>query len=214
MYTNRTNKCVSQVVVELRLSHEGIVSDERHSIVFQPLLGPGQSQSVDVKLKIVTSDRGEDVALLGWHTIKASGFASGAGAPTYDENRFQIVKDPEDPFAAYGGHQTKPPNPTNLGQTSPKATITADAARGRLLQKSVPVYPPIAQAARVSGTVVLQATISKTGAVEELKVVSGPPMLQQAALDAVKTWRYKPYLVNKKAVPVQAQVIVVFSLGG
>ncbi len=59
--------------------------------------------------------------------------------------------------------------------------------RGMLLQKTTPVYPPIAKAARVSGTVVLQATISKTGTIENLQVVSGPAMLQQAAMDAVGT---------------------------
>jgi hypothetical protein len=96
-YTNKTNYCVSWVGVELQLNHAGTVSNERHSIVFQPLLGPGQSQSVDVKLRIITNDRGEDVALLGWHTIKASGFPSGSDAPTYDENGFQIVKDPKPP---------------------------------------------------------------------------------------------------------------------
>ena len=77
-----------------------------------------------------------------------------------------------------------------------------------------PIYPPIAKAARVSGTVVLQATISKTGTIENLRVISGPAMLQQAALDAVKTWRYRPYLLNNEPVEVETTVNVIFSLGG
>jgi len=95
-----------------------------------------------------------------------------------------------------------------------KVNISAGVAVGMLLQKTQPVYPPIAKAARVSGTVVLQATISKTGAIENLRVISGPAMLQQAALDAVKSWRYKPHLLNNDPVEVETTVNVIFSLGG
>jgi protein TonB len=83
-----------------------------------------------------------------------------------------------------------------------------------LIQKTQPIYPPIAKAARVSGTVVLQATISKTGSIENLHVVNGPAMLQQAAMDAVRTWRYKPYLLNNEPVEVETTVNVIFTLGG
>ena len=90
--------------------------------------------------------------------------------------------------------------------------LSAGVAVGMLLQKTQPVYPPIAKAARVSGTVVLQATISKTGTIENLRVISGPAMLQQAALDAVKTWRYRPYLLNNEPVEVETTVNVIFKL--
>jgi protein TonB len=83
-----------------------------------------------------------------------------------------------------------------------------------LLLKTTPVYPPIAKAARVSGTVVLQATISKTGSIENLHIISGPAMLQQAALQAVRSWRYRPYLLNNEPVEVETTVNVIFSLGG
>ena len=95
-----------------------------------------------------------------------------------------------------------------------KVNISAGVAAGMLLQKTTPVYPPIAKAARVSGTVVLQATISKSGTIENLSVISGPAMLQQAALDAVRTWRYRPYLLNNEPVEVETTVNVIFSLGG
>ena len=95
-----------------------------------------------------------------------------------------------------------------------KVNISAGVAQGMLLQKTTPVYPPIAKAARVSGTVVLQATISKSGTIENLRVISGPAMLQQAAMDAVKQWRYKPYLLNNEPVEVETTVNVIFSLGG
>jgi protein TonB len=83
-----------------------------------------------------------------------------------------------------------------------------------LIQKTTPVYPPIAKAARVSGTVVIQATISKQGTIENLKVISGPAMLQQSALDAVRTWRYRPYLLNNEPVEVETTINVIFTLGG
>jgi len=83
-----------------------------------------------------------------------------------------------------------------------------------LLPKTQPVYPPIAKAARVSGTVVLQATISKTGTIENLRIINGPAMLQQAAMDAVKSWRYRPYLLNNEPVEVETTVNVIFTLGG
>lgn len=84
---------------------------------------------------------------------------------------------------------------------------------GILLAKSPPAYPAIAKAAGVQGTVVLQATISKSGTIENLRVVSGPLMLQQAAMDAVKTWRYRSYLLNNEPVEVETTVNVVFAMG-
>jgi protein TonB len=95
-----------------------------------------------------------------------------------------------------------------------KINISAGVSAGLLLQRTQPIYPPIAKAARVSGTVVLQATISKQGTIENLKIVSGPAMLQQAAVDAVRQWRYRPYLLNNEPVEVDTTVNVIFTLGG
>jgi protein TonB len=95
-----------------------------------------------------------------------------------------------------------------------KISISAGVAGGLLIQRTSPVYPQIAREARVSGTVVIQAIISKTGTIENLRAVSGPTMLRQAALDAVKTWRYKPYLLDGQPVDVETTVSVNFSLGG
>ena len=83
---------------------------------------------------------------------------------------------------------------------------------GFVVYKSIPPYPAIAKVAHTEGTVVLQAMISKAGTIEGLHVISGPAMLQQAALDAVKNWRYKPYLLNGQAVEVETTVNVIFKL--
>ena len=74
------------------------------------------------------------------------------------------------------------------------------------------VYPAIAKAAGVSGTVTLAAIISKTGTIENLRVTGGPAMLRQAAFDAVSTWRYRPYLLDGQPVEVETTVSVIFSL--
>ena len=77
----------------------------------------------------------------------------------------------------------------------------------------MPTYPVLGKAMRVEGTVVLAATISKTGTIENLRAVGSPHMLQQPALDAVKTWRYRPYLLNDQPVEVETTVNVIFTLG-
>lgn len=105
---------------------------------------------------------------------------------------------------------------TNSGKivraASNQINLPANIMEGMLVEKTAPVYPPIAKAARVSGTVVLQAAISKTGTIEGLRVLSGPAMLQQAAFDAVKTWRYQPFLLEGRPVRVLTTINVVFSL--
>lgn len=90
--------------------------------------------------------------------------------------------------------------------------ISSTIAESVAIYKTIPVYPPIARAAHVEGTVRLEATISKTGSIENLRVTSGNPMLQQAALNAVSCWRYKPYLLDGQPVEVETAVDVIFTL--
>jgi protein TonB len=93
-------------------------------------------------------------------------------------------------------------------------TVSSGVASGMLIHKTQPIYPSIAKSARVQGTVVLQAKISRSGSVTDLQVVGGPPMLRQAAIDAVKTWQYKPYLLNNQPTEVNTTIEVHFTLGG
>jgi len=99
----------------------------------------------------------------------------------------------------------------NVVQAGPKP-IPSVLAAGLLLYKVVPRYPAIPLEIHLEGTVVLQATISKAGTIENLRVVSGSPLLQQAALDAVAQWRYRPYLLNGQPVEVETTVNVEFKL--
>jgi periplasmic protein TonB len=98
-----------------------------------------------------------------------------------------------------------------LAQKGP-VHLSSGVVTGLLLKKTSPVYPPIAVASRTQGTVLLQATISTSGTIENLRVISGPAMLQQAALDAVSNWRYRPYLLNGAPVEVETTVNVIFTL--
>jgi TonB family protein len=93
-------------------------------------------------------------------------------------------------------------------------TIPGTLAAAMVISREPPVYPPAAITARISGTVALLGVISKEGTIEDLKVINGPSIFQQAAIDAVHKWRYRPYLLNGKPVAVQTTIYVVFSLGG
>jgi protein TonB len=85
---------------------------------------------------------------------------------------------------------------------------------GNLIYRVQPQYPPLARQARVQGMVVLRAMISREGKIENLQVVSGPPMLVQSAMNAVLQWRYRPYYLNNEPVEVETQVTVNFTLSG
>lgn len=90
--------------------------------------------------------------------------------------------------------------------------VPSTVVEGMLLHKIIPVYPVIAKVTRKEGVVVLQATISMAGTIENLRVLSGELMLRQAAVDAVSQWRYRPYLLNGVPVEVETTVNVVFRL--
>lgn len=85
---------------------------------------------------------------------------------------------------------------------------------GNLIHRVQPVYPPLARQARIQGTVVLRAIISRDGRIDNLQLLSGHPMLAPAAIEAVKQWRYQPYILNDQPVEVETQVTVNFSLSG
>ena len=104
-----------------------------------------------------------------------------------------------------------------MPETAPppkRVNISAGVAVGLLVSKAPIVYPIDAKKAGVSGTVVLSAIIGRDGTVEDLQVVSGPEMLQQAALDSVKQWRYRPYLLNGEPEEVRTTINIIFTLGG
>jgi protein TonB len=95
-----------------------------------------------------------------------------------------------------------------------RVRVSQGVTQGMVLHKVQPTYPPLARTARVQGSVILAAVIGKDGAIQNLHVLSGHPLLQQAALEAVKQWRYRPYILNGEPVEVDTQVTVNFTLSG
>jgi TonB family protein len=101
----------------------------------------------------------------------------------------------------------------DLRPVVPKVTLTPEQAQGLALSQPAPEYPPAARAARVSGTVEIETTLGPDGHVANSRVISGPPLLQAAALDGVKNWTYKPYIVDNQAAEIKTTIRVLFSLG-
>ncbi|MGO8796024.1 MAG: energy transducer TonB [Candidatus Sulfotelmatobacter sp.] len=93
-----------------------------------------------------------------------------------------------------------------------RVRISQGVTTGLLIHRVEPTYPTIAKAARIQGTIELKAIIDKTGAIQDLQLVSGHPMLVPAAIGAVKQWRYRPYLLNGQPVEVETTITVIFSL--
>jgi periplasmic protein TonB len=108
--------------------------------------------------------------------------------------------------------QPSTPPPAVKSAPSRVIAVSGGVSEGLLISKANPTYPAIARATHTAGAVVLAATISTTGRIENLQVISGPPTLRQAALDAVRTWRYRPYRLNNQPVEVETTINVIFSL--
>jgi len=150
-------------------------------------------------------------------------------APTVIPKKVEIVKDEAPDVGAAGGFGVaggvaggvlggiitsggpppppKPPTPTRI-------TIGGNVQQAKAIERTQPQYPAIAKAAHVQGTVVLHAIIAKDGTVQQLQLMSGPPLLVNAAMEAVRQWRYQPTLLNGEPVEVDTTIQVVFSLGG
>jgi protein TonB len=95
-----------------------------------------------------------------------------------------------------------------------KLRIAGGVAKGNLIHDVKPQYPLQARKAKIEGTVILLAVIGKDGSVQNVQVKSGLPLLAEAAIEAVKQWRYKPYLLNGQPVEVDTQITIDFTLAG
>jgi protein TonB len=106
------------------------------------------------------------------------------------------------------GGAPPPPKPHQSGPLRVGGNVQA----ARIINRVQPIYPPLARQTRISGTVRLHAIIGKDGTIQSLEVMNGHPLLQQAALDAVRQWRYQPTLLNGEPVDVDTTIDVIFSL--
>ncbi|HSY33068.1 MAG TPA: energy transducer TonB [Verrucomicrobiae bacterium] len=108
-----------------------------------------------------------------------------------------------------GGVGAAPPPPK---PTQQRIRQGGQVQAAKLTNKVQPLYPPLARQTRISGTVRLHAIIAKNGTVEQLEVISGHPLLVQAALDAVRQWKYQATTLNGEPVEVDTTIDVIFSL--
>lgn len=145
-----------------------------------------------------------------------------AGAASSKSNRPAAAEMPHKslkPVASAATHEpvaVPPPPADSTGEPKlPQRLTLSEETSKRLLVKLIkPVYPLLARQGHVQGVVVLNADISKEGVVENVRPISGHPILIPAAIEAVKQWRYKPYMLNGDSVPVNTEIVVDFMLSG
>jgi len=156
----------------------------------------------------------EKIAVINEPPVPSLGFLPLAAGGTRNSLPLGLLDSP----ALSGGPATPvlaPPPPVPPRPPSFKAEPIRQGGivqAANLIHQVTPVYPPIAQRTRIQGVVVMEATVSKDGSVESLRIVSGHPLLSQAALDAVRQWRYRPTMLNGEPVEVITTITVTFYL--
>jgi TonB family protein len=174
----------------------------------------GQTEIIDGRAQVVLFTRIWRRADTGWRLFSATEF-----------------RDPRPPTAARGGQAARPlasGAPASVtgarrsaatGQSAagsvagrPPLSAGTDVQRPKKIKDVPPVYPAVAKAARVTGTVVMEVVIDESGAVGDVRVLRGVPLLDQAAVDAVRQWRYTPTLRNGQPVAVRTSVTVTFAM--
>jgi TonB family protein len=139
-----------------------------------------------------------DATYLGSATQPASTIATGSAGPVLKD----IASIPKD---------------SSTGQQLPaaqKVRVAPGGVQGLVISRAAPLYPASARQAHIEGTVVLQALIGKDGSVLNVRVLSGHPMLIQAAVDAAKQWHFNPYYLDGEQVEADTQINVSFTLQG
>jgi protein TonB len=122
---------------------------------------------------------------------------SSSGAPSGGENSLAAN------FAANSTQPAAPVAPTQIG---------GDVKPARIMSSVPPVYPTLAKTQHVAGDVRIDALIDATGRVTTMKVVSGPSLLHQAAMDALRQWKYQAAMLDGKPVPMHLTVMIQFRL--
>jgi protein TonB len=118
------------------------------------------------------------------------------------------------PGGVMGGIGTAPAPVVKVEKPKGPMRVSSGVVQGNAISQPKPIYPPIAKAAHVSGAVVLHAIIDKNGSIKDLQVISGPEMLRASALDAVRNWKYRPYVLNGEPTEVETTITVNFNFGG
>jgi periplasmic protein TonB len=205
---------VATLLVLPLLHTEGL--PQMHSIV-EPLLSPTRAATTS-EIRHFTNQLSKPVrAVLVVPRQEIKLIPAGSSQPPADVNQLGVPgvtsnRWSENPvlnsIANSASNFAPPPIPTR------QAPRVSRMMEGNLILRVQPLYPPLARQARIQGQVILRAVISRDGVIGNLQVLSGHPMLVQAAIDAVKQWRYRPYSLNGEPVEVETQVTVNFVLSG
>ena len=208
---------VAAVLIVLPLFHPaGLTFRSEAPHVFVPMLKPPQLKPIEVQRTTNSPSTSISVPAQG------SSFTAPPQIPT------GISKDPGPPVQAFngigipGGASNVLPFAMDVRVRTVTVVATKPASKpipvssgviaGLLLTPIRPAYPAIAKAAHVDGTVVVEAVISKGGTIESLHAVSGPEMLRQAAIDAIRVARYQPFKLNGEPTEVQTTITVNFRM--
>jgi TonB family protein len=140
----------------------------------------------------------EEVAA-GQHATGLIARAGGAAGPQIDVQSMSNSKSQTSGVAPQG---TRPM----------RVRVSQGVMQGMVISKVQPIYPADAKAARIQGSVVIAATIGKDGSIQSERLISGHTVLAPAAMDAVKQWKYRPYVLNGQAIEVDTQMTVNFTL--
>jgi len=224
-----TSLAASQVHSDLIRTDENVMAGrlmKRVPPVYPPLARQARIQgTVILKVRISKSGDVVNVQLVSGHPMLAPAAIEAVKQWKYDP--YLLNGDPvvvETNVAINFTLSDKPPGEGVAGvvsntpgnQTSPavplRVRVSSGVAQGLLLSKVNPIYPDEAREERIQGVVVLQATIDKEGNVANLQLISGHPLLAPPAIEAVKQWKYRPYLLNGTPVEVNTQVQVNFTL--
>lgn len=193
-------------------------------VTLGPLIGPPPGEPAHAASNEQRSTRVSTSEVIG-NTVREPIHIRKGVAEIHDQASPEPVVDngfavPGSTGSGEGGMQimsllaTPPKPPVPPPPATRRIQVSGGVSQGFLIQQVRPAYPAVAIAARVQGPVVLNALISRGGTIENLRLMSGHPMLAQAAIDAVRQWRYRPYLLNGEPVEVETQITVNFTLGG
>ncbi len=160
-----------------------------------------ETKEIARNVPVVLGDRNVDAAPSA-AVVGPIGPSVSSGSGTGGTGVGPVVKDDDEP----------PPPPKPTPEPKKNVTISGGVLNGKAISKPAPAYPAIAKAARASGAVTVQITVDESGRVVSASAVSGHPLLQQAAVGAVRNWRFSPTLLSGQPVKVTGQVIVNFNL--
>lgn len=204
---SRAQLKVSHIKVDGAPLDCAVVADSKTNPVGDFCFDPGRTALRASASLIGQTTMNSIVQFQGRHLAKDI-YVSRVGMPA-----IQIHLDEIEALAPGAESQLAPPPEAKLvTPRTARITLSSGVAAGHRLSGDVPEYPLLAKQQHVQGTVVLWAVIGKDGAIHDLEIIAGPPELQESAVDAVKTWRYSPYLLNGEPVEVHTQIDVVYRL--